>query len=151
LGLAPVADDGLCEINFGQVSGLTMDSFRETMPDVFRRWQARGDPGFQFPGGEQRLAFFQRVGLTLDGIVARHPGEGVAVVAHGGTLRAGLAHLFPETMRDWWAYALHTASITHVCMGDEVNLLVRLNDCQHLKHNGATGDLAGAGEPATLD
>lgn len=149
LGLAPVADDGLAEIDFGQVSGLTMDSFRETMPEVYCRWQARGDLSFRFPGGEQRLAFFQRVGLALDRIVARHPGEQVAVVAHGGTLRAGLAHLFPETMRDWWDYALHTGSITHVCIRDEGNLLVKLNDCQHLERHGTVGNLAG--ESPALD
>jgi broad specificity phosphatase PhoE len=149
LGLTPVADDGLVEIDFGEVSGLTVGTFRETMPEVFCLWQARGDLSFQFPGGEQRHAFFQRVGLALDRIVARHPGELVAVVAHSGTFRAGLAHLFPETMGDWWVYALHTASITHVHVGDEGNLLVSLNDCQHLDHKRAAGDAAR--EPRALD
>jgi broad specificity phosphatase PhoE len=131
LGLPPVAHEGLREIDFGQVNGLTMDTFRESMPEVYARWQNRADLAFQFPGGEQRQAFFRRVGRALDEIVEQHPGEQVAVVAHGGTLRAGLAHLFPETMRDWWSYALDNASLTHVRVEDGAKVLLAMNDCQH--------------------
>jgi broad specificity phosphatase PhoE len=134
VGTMPIALDGLREIDFGQVSGLTMNALRETMPEVYSRWQDRSDLTFQFPGGEQRLGFFRRVGRVLEEIVAQHPGEPVVVVAHGGTLRAGLAHLFPETMGDWWAYDLHTASLTHVHVCEGGNVLVALNDCQHLHH-----------------
>jgi probable phosphoglycerate mutase len=132
LELAPMANDGLCEIHFGRVAGLTRTAFRASMPELYARWQDRGDLTFRFPDGEQRLAFFQRVGQTLDAIVARHPGEQVAVVAHGGTLRAGLAHLFPDTMSDWWAYALDNASLTHVRLAETGSVLTALNDCQHL-------------------
>ena len=133
LELSPVPHEGLREIDFGQVSGHTMDTFRTSMPEVYALWQNRADLTFQFPGGEQRQAFFWRVGRALDEIVEQHSGEQVAVVAHGGTLRAGLAHLFPDTMHDWWNYALDNASLTHVRITKEVNELVRLNDCQHLE------------------
>lgn len=132
LKVTPVLDDRLREIDFGQVSGLTMDGFRQTMPEVYARWEDRGDLSFQFPGGEQRLAVFQRIAQALDEIVARHPVEPVAVVSHGGTLRAGLAYLFPETLSDWWAYVLGNASLTHVHAGTGRKALITLNDCQHL-------------------
>ena len=133
LHLEAEAVDGLREIHFGEVSGHTLDSFREAMPDVYRRWQNKADRTFQFPGGEQRVAFFQRVGQAVDGILARHADETVAVVAHGGTLRAGLAHLFPETMHNWWGYALDNASVTHVRIENGASALLALNDCQHLE------------------
>lgn len=132
LDLPAVPHEGLREIDFGQVGGHTMESFRESMPEVYARWQNRADLTFQFPGGEQRQAFFQRVGRALDEIVGQHPDEQVAVVAHGGTLRAGLAHLFPETKRDWWSYALDNASLTHVRFKNGSKDLLALNDCQHL-------------------
>jgi probable phosphoglycerate mutase len=132
LGLTPVLCDDLREVNFGQVSGHTLDSFRDSMPEVCGRWQDRSDLTFQFPGGEERLAFFQRVGGALDEISAAHPGAQVVVVAHGGTLRAGLAHLFPDTMSDWWAYALDNGSLTHVRMDRTGRALLLLNDCSHL-------------------
>jgi probable phosphoglycerate mutase len=132
LGLKPINHQGLREIDFGRVSGLTTDSFRESMPGVFTRWQNRSDLTFQFPGGEQRLAFYRRVGQALDGIAARHPGARVALVAHGGTIRAGLAHLLPDIMADWWSYRLDNASLTHVTVGPDGNSLNTLNDNQHL-------------------
>lgn len=132
LGLPPTIRQNLREIDFGQVNGLTMDSFRETLPQLFEHWQNRGDLSFQFPGGEQRYAFFRRAGQALDEIVARHPEEQIAVVTHGGTIRAGLAHLFPDTMSDWWAYELQNGSITHVIVSDSKNSLLALNDRQHL-------------------
>jgi probable phosphoglycerate mutase len=106
LGLTPSTNENLREINFGAVSG--------------------------FPRGEKRQVFFQRVARALDEIVALHPDEQIAVVAHGGTLRGGLAHLFPDTMRDWWIYALQNASLTHVRVGENGKRLVVLNDCHHL-------------------
>lgn len=131
LRLAPRANEGLKEIDFGRASGLTLEGFRESMPEAYALWQDRDDLTFQFPGGEQRLAFLQRVALALDGIAARHPDEGVVVVAHGGTLRAGLAHLCPRTMSDRWAYDLGNASLTHVRVSAGGNVLVALNDRQH--------------------
>jgi broad specificity phosphatase PhoE len=132
LGLAPIPHDGLCEINFGQVSGMNIDEFRDAMPHLYDRWKDRSDATFQFPQGEQRLAFFERVGQALDDILSQHPGEQVAIVAHGGTIRAGLAHLFPDTMGDWWTYPLRTASISHVRVDSDGSVLLSLNDGQHL-------------------
>ena len=132
LGLPIQGHDGLREINFGQVSGLTMEGLCETMPDVYARWQDRSDMTFEFPGGEQRAAFFERVARALDDVI-ENAGEGpVVVVAHGGTLRAGLAYLFPDTMRDWWGYALENASLTQVQVGSQGNILAVLNDRLHL-------------------
>jgi probable phosphoglycerate mutase len=132
LGLKPILHEGLQEIDFGLVSGMTSLSFQASMPAVYARWQNRSDLSFQFPGGEQRLAFYGRVGQALDEIAARHPDDRVAVVAHGGTIRAGLAHLLPESMADWWTYALNNASLTRVCVTAGGNSLIALNDDDHL-------------------
>jgi alpha-ribazole phosphatase len=72
------------------------------------------------------------VGDTLEEIIASHPGEAVAVVAHGGTIRAGLAYLLPDTMGDWWGYPLENASLTHVRVGAGSNELIMLNCREHL-------------------
>lgn len=44
------------------------------------------------PGGESMADVLVRVGLALDDLVARHPGEDVVVVSHGGAIRAAVAH-----------------------------------------------------------
>ena len=55
LNTRAIDHEGLCEIDFGRMSGMTMDDFREAMPDLYGRWQDRSDATFQYPGGEQRL------------------------------------------------------------------------------------------------
>jgi broad specificity phosphatase PhoE len=76
------------------------------------------------------------VAHTLDQIISKHAKGQIAIVTHGGTLRAGLAHLFPDTMSDWWAYRLHNSSLTHVHVSGVNKTLIALNDCEHLHENG---------------
>ncbi len=135
VGLSVVADPQLREIDFGQVSGMTRQEFKASMPEVYARWSVRNDQTFTFPRGEQRREFFQRVAQSLDAILDRHQHGAVAIVAHAGTLRAGLAHLLPATMSDWWAYNLGNGSLTHVRTGEAGPTLMSLNDCQHMERN----------------
>jgi phosphoserine phosphatase len=85
-----VVVDGLREINFGELEGLTYDEIREAWGDLYREWMER--PGqVQFPGGESFADLHDRVLEAVAGIRARHDGGAVAVVAHGGLVRVVLA------------------------------------------------------------
>jgi broad specificity phosphatase PhoE len=132
LNLNPVTHDGLKEFNFGQVSGMTLDEFRERYPDLHQHWTDRMDLAFTFPGGEQRARFFQRVGEAMEEIVARHPDQKVAVVAHGGSLRAGLVHYLPAEFSQWWTYELGNCSLTRLEVRDGRARLLVLDDRAHL-------------------
>ena len=44
------------------------------------------------PAGESMADVLVRVGHALDSLVARHPGEDVVIVSHGGAIRAAVAH-----------------------------------------------------------
>jgi broad specificity phosphatase PhoE len=44
------------------------------------------------PGGETMADVIRRVGATLERLAARHAGEDVVVVSHGGSIRAAVAH-----------------------------------------------------------
>lgn len=63
-----------------------------------------------------------------------HPsrGERVVVVAHGGTIRACLAHLLPDLLGAWWRYRLDNARPTRVWAIDDHIRLLALNDTEHL-------------------
>ena len=132
LNLSPVPHDGLKEINFGQISGITLDEFWERFPDLYKRWRDKMDLTFTFPGGEQRTHFFQRVGEAMEEIVERHPDQKVVVVAHGGTLRAGLVHYLPVEFSEWWTYELGNCSLTRLEVRDGRAKLLVLNDRAHL-------------------
>ena len=132
LNLSPASHGGLKEINFGQISGITLDEFREHFPNLHKRWADKTDLTFAFPGGEQRAQFFQRVGEAMEGIVERHPDQKVVVVAHGGTLRACLVHYLPVEFSQWWTYELGNCSLTRLEVREgRVKLLV-LDDRAHL-------------------
>ena len=132
LGLSPIMLPGLCEINVGQVAGLTNAEFAQSLPDVHARWQNRDDSEYTWPGGEKRADFFHRVAQTVEGIVAAHPAGKVAVVCHGGVIRATLAHYLPATHGQWWAYRLHTGSLTRLLVAPDGNALLALNEHEEL-------------------
>ena len=46
----------------------------------------------QPPQGESMVQVCARVGVCLDRLAARHPGEDMVVVSHGGAIRGALAH-----------------------------------------------------------
>ncbi len=77
LGLEPVEDSGLREVDVGEWSGLTYDEIAERWPGA-ERWQV----------GEAPEAMAERVVAAARRIAAAHPGERVLVVSHGGPIRA---------------------------------------------------------------
>jgi phosphoserine phosphatase len=86
-GLRPVPLAGLREFAMGQWEGLTAEEIRALAPDAFAAWMA--DVGrFQFPGGENLEQVAARSWAAFEDIVGAHEGQRVAIVAHGGSLRA---------------------------------------------------------------
>ena len=81
LGVSVVVDADLREIDVGPIEGLTAE-------------EARGFDGWQ---GEPREAHAVRVLRAVHRIAARHPGERVLVVTHGGSLRRVHEHLGLES------------------------------------------------------
>lgn len=132
LGLSPIPLDGLQEIHFGQMDGITLEEMKTRHPDLYARWRDRTDLDFTWPGGERRADFFRRVIATCEEIAARHTEGTVIIVAHGGTLRAILAYLLPEQMSQWWGYELSHCAVTRIEVEDGHPRLLTLNDKTHL-------------------
>ena len=86
LGVEPVPLRELRELNCGAWEGLSMTQVQSTRP---HEWAARLADlvNFRAPGGESLRDLAARVLPALTGIVERHQGEEVLVVAHGGVNR----------------------------------------------------------------
>ena len=83
---APLAThQGLRERGFGIFEGKTYVEIEAAWPEESRRWRQR-DPHWAPHGGESLLQLRERVALTLDELAARHPGQQIVLVAHGGVL-----------------------------------------------------------------
>jgi probable phosphoglycerate mutase len=88
LGLPVALDRGLREVDVGEWSGLVHTEIETRYPEGFRRWQ-EGLHGWE--DGETYDAMGVRVVTALLAIAARHQGETVLVVSHGGAIRASQA------------------------------------------------------------
>jgi alpha-ribazole phosphatase len=85
-GLAPVPVRALREMALGRWEGLTFGEMRARDPELVAAW-LRDLPAFPFPGGESLCDLRERVLPALREILARHAGQRIAVIAHGGTNR----------------------------------------------------------------
>ena len=86
LGVEPVREPSLRELDIGIWEGL---SWAELMEEYPEEWQARlaDIVNYRVPRGENLLDLQGRLMPVISGIVARHRGEEVLVVAHGGANR----------------------------------------------------------------
>jgi broad specificity phosphatase PhoE len=79
------------EIDFGRWEGLTAAEIEAQDPVLYRAWR-EGAADFEFPGGERRAAFRERVGKGL-ATIANTGAENALVAAHRGVIRAIGNHL----------------------------------------------------------
>lgn len=80
-GLQVVKEPGFREINEGDWEGLSQEQIAQRWPKI---WKKRGV--LARPGGEAPMAVRDRALQAISRIVERHPGEGVAVIAHQGVI-----------------------------------------------------------------
>ncbi len=84
-GLELRLDPGLRERNFGRLEAMTQNEVALQWPEEGRRWRER-DPSYGPEGGETLQSFYQRCVGTAERLARLHPGQTVALVAHGGVL-----------------------------------------------------------------
>ena len=90
-----IVDDRLREQNYGIFQGLRRREIAEQRCDAYLAY-LEGDPDYAIPGGESdRQRFLRHIGC-MDELVARHRGQTLLVVVHGGVLdslyRAATGH-----------------------------------------------------------
>ncbi len=142
LGLVPLPDPGLREIDVGSATGLTVAAVNERWPDLAAQRRVLGlDHGW--PEGESGRQFLIRVGGTLDVLIAAHrddadtPEAAVIIAAHGGTIRHALAHLRGETTV-WPDDHIDNCSISEAVLTANGAWLVEINCIAHLSEEGVS-------------
>lgn len=94
--VAPQVDPRLREIDFGEWEGLTAEEIEARDPELFREWQRRL-ADFDYPGGEVRSKFRERVAESAEAI-ASAPAESILVVVHKGVIRQICSHISGEIL-----------------------------------------------------
>ena len=131
LNLPVTGDDRLMEYQFGVVSGLTWEELVAQHPELAKRWV---DDAWTVPiaGSEGRVNFAARVKAVMDDLIARHPDQHVAVVAHGGTFNVYLAKMLGLDLKRRHPFHFGNTSLSSVEVKNGVFSVHFLNDTCHL-------------------
>jgi len=110
-------DERLAELHFGDAEGMTYEEIAEA--GIPFNYRSAEEP--VAPNGESRASIERRVAQIADELVAS--GGRVAVVAHGGVVRAMLVHLLGLSTTDVWAFHVHNAQLATVRVVDGHGML----------------------------
>lgn len=126
-----VADARLRERGFGLFEGCTHAEIEQRWPQACAQWRRR-EPGAGPEGGEALEAFYARSVGAVCALAAAHPGQSIAIVAHGGVLdclyraAVGVALQAPRT------WQVGNATINRLLFNGERLSLVGWSDEGHL-------------------
>jgi len=130
-GVPVQPEPGLRERSFGEFEGRTFAEIEIELPEQAQRWRQR-DPTFTPAGGESLLMLEVRVLSVAGRLAAQHPGEQIALFAHGGVmdiLYRAATRLDLQAARTW---ALGNTAINRLLWSPEGFSLVGWADVQHL-------------------
>ena len=144
--LEVVPEKGLRERCFGEFEGKTFREIEAHLPEQAQRWRQR-DPDFAPPGGESLVQLKQRVEEAAARLAARHPGELIALVGHGGVMDVLYRAATRAPIQAPRTWALGNAAINRLLWSPEGFTLVGWADTQHLEGD-ALDDSLVAGQSA---
>ena len=133
-GVDVMKEEGLRERSFGDFEGKTFAEIKILLPEQSMRWRTR-DPEFVPAGGESLMGLRHRVVTAAERLAARHPGELIALVGHGGVmdvLYRAATRLDIQAPRTW---ALGNAAINRLLWTPEGFTLVGWADTAHLDND----------------
>ena len=121
----------LRERAFGCFEGMSFAEIEQNLPDQARLWRER-DPAFTPEGGESLLVFRDRITAVAAELAARHPGELVVLVAHGGVMDVLYRAATRQGLQAPRTWLLGNASINRLLWTAEGFSLVGWSDTTHL-------------------
>ena len=131
-GRAPEATTALRERCFGHFEGQTWADIETRWPEDSERWRKR-EPHWAPEGGESLVQLRARIAGIVQELAARHVGEQIALVAHGGVLDAMYrlaTGLDIQAPRSW---PLTNTAINRLLWTPDSFTLVGWGDTRHLE------------------
>lgn len=121
----------LREINFGLWEGKTYPElskdYNETVRELFTT-----PADLQIPQGETFRQVKERAYAAILDIVQKHPEETIAVVSHGGTIRAILCAVLDLDLNKLWNIKQDNTAVNVLEFYENKALVALLNDTHHL-------------------
>lgn len=134
-GIPVHVEPRLRERCYGAFEGLLYDALAEQFPEAWDAYRRR-DVDARYPAGEREAEtlreFSGRSVAILRDIAARHPGQQIAVVAHGGVLECIYRHATRMSLTAPRDFPIHNASINRVHWDGECFSVAGWGEIGHL-------------------
>ena len=132
-----ITDARLRERHLGIFQGLNGEEIVAKYPEERRLMRSQG-PGYVIPGGESMVQQVERNIACLNELAARHEGEQIVVVTHGGVVSAFFRHTLEISLEAPRRFEFVNAGI-NVFVRDEGNwMLLTWGDVSHLAPGAAS-------------
>ena len=145
--LSPIQDLRLREAYFGAWEDHTIEEISQRWPDIYIAWR-NNSLQTRPPGGETLEQVQARVAAFVDEIVEKYPTQHIAIVGHGGSLRAIVAMALGADLAIFRHFRIENGALSVVQWHEGKTSLLRLNESGHLNALASSGSLDNIGEPA---
>ncbi|MCM8813547.1 MAG: histidine phosphatase family protein [Candidatus Omnitrophica bacterium] len=122
----------LRERNHGIFQGLTFAEAQEKYPAEYARYMD-GGPDYVIPSGESKRQFQERAWAWFLACAQRHRGQTVAVVTHGGVLKAMVRAVLNVPLAGHCSIRLYNGSINRFAVDERGWTIETLGDTAHLR------------------
>lgn len=120
-------EQGLNDISFGALEGLSVEEARRKFPEVIDKWL--NEPGHcKFPKGDSVKGVRERLETTLDALAANHPDQTIALVSHRVVCHALICMVLGLTMDALWRIRLDNGCINRFERHDSRYVLTLMNE-----------------------
>lgn len=122
-------EDGVRELDHGELEGLTFDEIKQNYGEFLTRWRKQ-PADIRVPGGERLADVAERAWNGLTQIVRRHPeAERILVVSHNFPILAIVCRVTHTHLNDYRAFHLDPCSVTRLqCNGNGAWELTHINN-----------------------
>jgi probable phosphoglycerate mutase len=131
-GLTPQTERGLRERAFGIFEKRTWAEIESLWPDDARQWRERV-PEWAPAEGESLLALRERIQHLTHALAARHVGEQIVLVAHGGVMDILYRLATQQALQAPRTWTLGNANINRLLWSPQGLSLVGWGDGRHLE------------------
>jgi len=136
-GHAIVTDARLRERHLGIFQGLNAEEINAKYLEERRAMRSQG-PGYVIPGGESMVQQVERNMACLNELAARHEGEQIVVVTHGGVVSGFFRHTLEISLEAPRRFEFVNAGINVFAREDANWMLLTWGDVSHLAPGAAS-------------
>jgi len=132
VGLTARPDQGLLDLDYGALSGLSMPEAEERFPSLYRAW-LEAPHTVRFPQGESLDDVRARAMERVQTLEKDHRDEQVVLVSHIVVCRVLFCALLEVGLDHFWLFRLDPASISVFALSGGHGTLSAANDVCHLE------------------